>query len=123
MAKETMRRNSKDTKVSTAASSKLTKTNQPKLNDIINKKPLSDQGFQKLVTNAVIDAHLSARIVENKSVKALLNAGFPGMKITRQRISTNIERDYEEMKSSLLKKLETINFVCLCADCWSSHHR
>lgn len=83
--------------------------NQTTLKDIVGRKTHNEVQFHKLVTNAVIDAHLSARVVENRSFKALLKAGFSGMTITRERITSNIERDFEDMTTSLIKKLETIS--------------
>lgn len=100
------------------------KSYQPKLKDVVeNRGPMNKDRFENLVVDAILDAHLSSQIVENKSVKALLAAGFPGFEIHRTSVTDKIGRRYNIMINETIKMFEEIRYVCLTADCWTSYRR
>lgn len=96
---------------------------QPKVTDLFQQPFVRKSQFEKLVVGAVIGANLSASIVDNPSVKKLLEAGFPKYHIGRNTVTARIENDYMEIRSLLTKSFEKISLVCLTADCWSSYRR
>jgi spore germination protein YaaH len=97
---------------------------QPKLNNFIdNRKPMTKDRFEKLVVDTIVDAHLSAQVVENASFKALLDAGFHGFEIHRTTVGDRITRKYNSMIEEMVKMFENIQYVCLTADCWTSYRR
>lgn len=100
------------------------KRKQLKLKDVFeNRKPVTKERFEKLVVDAVLDANLPTQFVENNSVKALLDAGFPGIEIHRTAVTNRISKRYELMINSNVKMFEDIKYVCLTADCWTSYRR
>lgn len=97
------------------------KRKQLKLKDVF--KSVTKERFEKLVVDAVLDANLSTQIVENNSVKALLDAGFPCFEIHRTAVTNRISKRYDLMINSNVKMFEDIKYVCLTADCWTSYRR
>lgn len=86
-----------------------------------NQKPMTKHRFENLVVDA--DTHLSTQVVENKSVKKLLNAGFPGSEMHRTTVTDRITKRHSTMINSTITMLEAIQCVCLTADRWTSFRR
>ena len=106
--------------------SESTNVKQRKITGSLNNanKHIPNQKFADLIVNVVVSAQLPISFVDNDSVKALLQAGFPSNEhFGRNKLMDLIHQRYHTMKSNQIKVFEAADYVCLTADCWSSYRR
>lgn len=95
---------------------------QLKLDDSYGKTKVSQSELNKLTVAAVCDAMLPHTIVDNKSVRSLLQAGFPGRKILKRKaLFRNIDDDFKLMQEDMKKEFQKLDSVCLTVDSWTSY--
>lgn len=94
---------------------------QPKIESYA--KP-SQQVVSQLVLNFVCDALVPFSTVNNPSFRALMTLAFPDINILdRRSLSEKIKAEYTLTKDSMRKQFERLDYICVTADCWTSHKR
>lgn len=87
-------------------------------------KKVNQNGLNKLLVDLICDGMLSFSILDNKSMRKLLEAGFPGKTIlSRRSVVPLIENDFQQLISDVKQELQQQKYVCLTCDSWTSYRR
>lgn len=97
---------------------------QLKLTENYGQSKTTQNVVDKLIVDAVIDAVLPLSVVENKSVRNLLETAFPGRNVMhRKGLVRRIENNFTLMQDEMKTEFKTVGSVCLTADSWTSYRR
>ncbi|XP_039599784.1 uncharacterized protein LOC120522979 [Polypterus senegalus] len=77
--------------------------------------------FDKLVLTFVCEANQPISVVETTSFKTMMETLQPQCTVmTRKTLFSKIQEAAKNMKSIIIKKLSTVNYVATTIDCWSA---
>ncbi|KAL3983521.1 oligodendrocyte myelin glycoprotein [Sarotherodon galilaeus] len=77
--------------------------------------------FDKLLLTFVCEANRPFSIVETSSFKTMMETLQPQCTVmTRKTLCSKIQDAVKNMKSIIIKKLSTVNYVATTTDCWSA---
>ncbi|XP_025757020.1 uncharacterized protein LOC109203673 isoform X1 [Oreochromis niloticus] len=77
--------------------------------------------FDKLLLTFVCEANQPFSIVETSSFKTMMETLQPQCTVmTRKTLCSKIQDAVKNMKSIIIKKLSTVNYVATTTDCWSA---
>ncbi|XP_039596514.1 uncharacterized protein LOC120518029 [Polypterus senegalus] len=77
--------------------------------------------FDKLVLTFVCEANQPFSVVETTSFKTMMETLQPQCTVmTSKRLCSEIREAAKNMKSIIIKKLSTVNYVATTTDCWSA---
>ena len=87
-------------------------------------KPPSVQKVKHFILDYIIEEMKPLRTVESDSFKRLVTGLCPTATVmTRTTLAQLVSFKYDEMISSLSKKLDAVDVVCTTTDLWSSQNR
>lgn len=94
------------------------------LMDPDRRAPVSQDAFDKLLLDAIVESKLPFMIVQRPKFRRLFEKLAPGRRVMcRSTVRTKVEKDFEEMKLKLKAELAKADWVGTTADAWKSFGR
>ncbi|KAF2365032.1 Zinc finger BED-type [Trinorchestia longiramus] len=83
--------------------------------------PVLQSTVDKAIVRFVVDNMLPLQIVDSQSFRDMVHILNPKEEVPASRTLERILKTYEELKESLISKLEQVEWVGTTADCWSAN--
>lgn len=80
--------------------------------------------LDSMIVSAICSNGLSFSVLNDRSMRLLLESGYPSLKVpSRKSIVQKLDEEFNEMVQAQKSIFESVRYVCLTADAWSSHRR
>lgn len=87
------------------------------------KTKLSQATFDRANMELIISTVSPFSFIEHPAFLKYTNTVAQMVPVSRRTLMRNINSSFEEMKNSIIKKFNDLEYVCVTADCWTAFRR